>query len=411
MAEKKTLTDTVVKGLRPREKPYEMRDAKLGGFLLRVQPTGRMSYYVQYDRAKRVLIGRADVLKPAEARAKAKEILGDVAKGLDPLADKRKAKVHTLESYLLNEYAPWVNAHHRNGEATIKLLKAQFFPAFGKCSLDEIMPLQIEKWRSVGLKAGAKPSSLNRYLNSLKAALARAVDWDMIKENPLARVKMLPADNQPTARFLSDDEEGRLRAALGDREARIIAKRASANSWRQERGYELLSDFEGRYADHIKPLVLLSINTGLRRGELFNLKRADVDLDRGTITVTGTTSKTGQTRHVSLNSEAAKVLSGWMAQSEGSLVFPSKNGDRLNNVSSAWRNLIKDAGITGFRWHDMRHHFASRLVMTGVDLNTVRELLGHSDIKMTLRYAHLAPAVKAAAVEKIVRRNAPDGET
>mgnify|MGYP000255656077 FL=1 len=83
-----------------------------------------------------------------------------------------------------------------------------------------------------------------------------------------------------------------------------------------------------------------------------------------------------------------------------SLVFPSPvSGKMLNNVKKAWLAVLRDAGIENFRWHDMRHDFASQLVMKGIDLNTVRELMGHSDLKMTLRYAHLAPDNKLRAVE------------
>jgi len=74
----------------------------------------------------------------------------------------------------------------------------------------------------------------------------------------------------------------------------------------------------------------------------------------------------------------------------------------MTDVKTAWLELLKSAGIVGFRWHDMRHDFASRLVMAGVPLNTVRDLLGHADIKMTLRYAHLAPDSKAAAVDQLI---------
>jgi site-specific recombinase XerD len=85
---------------------------------------------------------------------------------------------------------------------------------------------------------------------------------------------------------------------------------------------------------------------------------------------------------------------------DGVFLFPSINGEKLFDMpKKPWLAALKEADITGFRWHDMRHHFASRLVMAGIDLNTVRELLGHSDLKMTLRYAHLAPEHKAAAVK------------
>lgn len=101
--------------------------------------------------------------------------------------------------------------------------------------------------------------------------------------------------------------------------------------------------------------------------------------------------------------EAYKVLDQWhkkVEKKEG-LVFPSKNNQPFNHVKRSWGSLLKKANIFQFRWHDLRHHFASKLVMAGVDLNTVRELLGHSDIAMTLRYAHLAPEHKVNAVRKI----------
>ena len=100
------------------------------------------------------------------------------------------------------------------------------------------------------------------------------------------------------------------------------------------------------------------------------------------------------------------MLARWMDQHPGEdedLVFPGKDGAPLTNVDSAWGSIVKAVKLQDFHWHDMRHHFASRLVMAGVDLNTVRELLGHADLKMTLRYAHLAPEHKAQAVAKLVR--------
>ena len=137
----------------------------------------------------------------------------------------------------------------------------------------------------------------------------------------------------------------------------------------------------------------------MRRGELFNLKWADVNFVGKIVTVVGATAKSGKTRHLPLNDEALYTLQQWYTQRKKSeLVFPSYDGERMDNISTSWERLIKDAKIEHFRFHDCRHDFASKLVMAGVDLNTVRELLGHSDIKMTLRYAHLAPAKLAAAV-------------
>ncbi|MCY1456797.1 Tyrosine recombinase XerD [compost metagenome] len=127
-----------------------------------------------------------------------------------------------------------------------------------------------------------------------------------------------------------------------------------------------------------------------------------MNLQTKTITVAGEGAKTAETRHIPLNAEALATLEAWKKQGDpGGYVFPGQDGERMTDVKTAWLELLKNAGVEDFRWHDMRHDFASRLVMAGVPLNTVRDLLGHGDIKMTLRYAHLAPDSKAAAVELI----------
>jgi integrase len=154
------------------------------------------------------------------------------------------------------------------------------------------------------------------------------------------------------------------------------------------------------------------VNTGVRRGELLSLTWADVALtgDNPHITVhtKDPNSRSVHTRHIPLNTEVLGVLKSWRAVHPGQdRVFAIDTG-----FKSAWKSLLKRAQITRFRWHDLRHHFASRLVQEGVPLNTVRDLMGHADIKMTLRYAHLAPDQRRQAVELLVRPSTPvKGET
>ena len=104
-----------------------------------------------------------------------------------------------------------------------------------------------------------------------------------------------------------------------------------------------------------------------------------------------------------MNDEAARVLRAWYPCSGSDvLVFPGPTGEPMADLKTAWCKVATAAALHDFTFHDLRHTFASKLVQAGVDLNTVRELLGHADIRMTLRYAHLAPEHKAAAVAKLV---------
>ena len=180
-------------------------------------------------------------------------------------------------------------------------------------------------------------------------------------------------------------------------------ERINANQWRADREYPLYPEFSDDFCDHLMPMVLLSINTGLRQGELFHLDWSMVNLSEGSLILAGGITKNSSSRYIPLNDEAKHIMQRLYNKSvtkEG-LVFPSKNNQPFNNIKRSWSAVLKKAQITQFRWHDLRHHFASKLVMAGVDLNTVRELLGHSDIKMTLRYSHLAPEHKVNAVRKI----------
>ena len=229
----------------------------------------------------------------------------------------------------------------------------------------------------------------------------RAIDWGLLKDHPMRNVKKLKVDEDAKIRYLVPEEAQRLRDAMDNREMKHRADRERFNQWRRRRGYEEFPAF-ATFTDHLKPIVLLALNTGMRRGELFNLKWDDVNFAGRILTVVGETAKSGKTRHIPMNEEVFSVLRALYEQrKESELVFPGADGGRLDNISTSWENLIKSAKIKKFRFHDLRHDFASKLVMAGVDLNTVRELLGHADIKMTLRYAHLAPEKLASAVAKL----------
>jgi integrase len=282
------------------------------------------------------------------------------------------------------------------------------FPDFKNKQLHEITPWLVEKWRSQRLKSDIKPSTINRELTDLKSCFQKAVEWKILKSHPIKEVKLSRVDNNAAPRYLSDTEETKLMEAIDTREQELVQARNNGNAWRKQRNYKLLPDLSQLpYADHLKPMFLLSLNTGMRRGEVFHLQWSQVDLEAKRVTVSGSTAKSGKTRHIPLNQTAVTVLRQWQEQCPTEQVYVFENdGNPFNNVSKAWNTVFTNSGIPHFRWHDIRHTFASRLVMAGVDLNTVRELLGHSNYEMTLRYAHLAPEHKANAVERLVKHEA-----
>ena len=400
--------------LEPREKPYEVMDETLPGFMLRVLSSGSMTYSLRYrspnGKRNRIKLGSTKVLSPIQARDKAKQLLAAVTQGEDPASAQRSGNSHTLRSFIREEYGEWLCANRKSGEVMLSKLESGC-AALLDTRLGDFNARSVEKWRSKRLADGAGKVSLNRNLAYLKAALSRAADWEYIEGRPLRSVKPFKEDTGGKVRYLTPDEEGRLLEALDEREEEIRTERDSANAWRRERGYAEMPNLRAViFADHLKPMTLLSMHTGLRRGEVFSLEWVDVDFAHCDLVVMAKTAKSGKSRHVPLNGVARKVLEDWKEQSEGTgLVFPNSEGKRFDNIRRAWGSLLDRAGIDNFRWHDLRHHFASKLVMAGVDLNTVRELLGHSDLKMTLRYAHLAPEHKAEAVERLVPEEKSDG--
>jgi len=367
---RKTLTRTDVDSAKPKESAYRLWDAKVPGLCLRILPSGIKTFEAHLARGISRRLGRHPILTLDAARAHAKVALGGPAEAAP------KSKSDTFGDFLDDSYGPWVEAERKAGAATLANLKAQFADYLKK-PLSAITAWNVEKFKADRLRAGIKPATVNRDLVRIRACLSKAVEWKVLAEHPLRSVKRAKGADDSRTRFLSKPEEKRLRDAL--------------------------EKLKLRRRDHLRPMVLLAINTGLRRGELFSLTWGDVSIPRATLTVTAASAKGQVARHVPLNKEAITTLRAWKPKEakHDDLVFPGPGGGRMTNVNKSWAFLVEKAKLEDFRFHDMRHHFASRLVMEGVDLYVVKELLGHSDFAMTQRYSHLAPEHKAAAVAKL----------
>jgi site-specific recombinase XerD len=243
---------------------------------------------------------------------------------------------------------------------------------FGNRIAESITPQEINRWLS---GQGWSEGTINRHRSTFSLVFRLGIEARKLKENPVRQVKRRKEDNGRT-RFLSDDEETKLRAVIAS-----------------------------RYSQHMSELDI-ALNTGLRRGEQYALTWRDVNFPGRMLTVSQT--KNGETRHVRLNSAALSAFAELYRTSPGSgYVFTNRLGERLLKGRHWFEPAISEARINDFTWHCLRHTFASRLIMNGVDLRTVQQLMGHKTIQMTVRYAHLAPEHQLAAVEKLCSTVAP----
>jgi integrase len=354
---------------------------------------------VELQRGMKRRLGDADVMTLTKARKSALKLLQrhDDGEKIESRLDQNP----TLKSFVEDTYQPWVDQNLKRGSESVNRLLRSAEP-LGSTRLDKLSEVQIERWKMQRLKSGLAASTVRRDLTELKAALTRAVKWGYITSNPARHVKV-KVETHHRVRYLTDNERTALLDALEERDRKRRKSRRSGNVFRLERGYQTKPEL-GDFTDYLTPLILLVMNTGLRRSEALSLTWGQTTLvDNPHLTVLAAHAKSGKTRHVPLNSSAVEVLKRWRKQSEQKgLVFPNPAGGQLKSIKTAWGKLMKDAKIKDFRFHDLRHDFASRLVMNGVDLYRVKELLGHGSIEVTQRYAHLAPHTLAEAVEVLV---------
>jgi integrase len=355
-------------------------------------------------------IGSADAVTVAQARDLARAFLAKLAAGENPHRHEPKPNNIKLGE-LVDIYEPWVYANKKGGMHTVSMLRAAFEFLLKKRVIDLKVEV-LETWQAQQVNGGRKKATTNRYCAALKALLSWGVDKGKITVNPLIRLKpQKETDSEPIIRYLTKAEYARLMTALDEREAKMRDGRDSHNIWLKGRRLPLMPAMKGEYADYLKPLVILALNTGARRGGLFGLKWSDVDLENKIILFRAANAKSEKPLRVHLNSTAVDMLSKWRLQNahkgKDDYIFSSpKTGGRLTNINKSWAALMKSAQIEDFRFHDTRHNYASDLIQAGNDIYTVKKLLGHSNIKITEKYAHLNDEQLAAAVESVVKKRA-----
>jgi site-specific recombinase XerD len=243
---------------------------------------------------------------------------------------------------------------------------ATLLPIMGGIRIDRLTPPRIDEILAQ-VAAGRSGSTVNRYRSFMSSCFTFAMKRNLLQSNPCTRVGRWK-ENKARTRFLLPDEQGRL--------VRVL---------------------QGDPVEHHEWEFRLAIRTGMRRGEQFHAKWADVHVDESFMTVKG---KTGE-RHVRLNKDAKEALEKLRAiTGEKEFVIPDANGGAMRDTRKWFRAALREANVRNFRWHDLRHTFASRGIMDGVDLRAMQELLGHSTLAMTEKYAHHSKEHLQRAVEK-----------
>lgn len=403
------LTKTfIAERIKPTGERQTFRDAECRGLILRVGATGKMSWAYDYRNAagkrQTYTIGTVEQFDPGRAR-----LVVEKVRGTDPAGQKRevriedaKAESRTVRKFVEGRY--WTDhlISRKSGRDTQKRILSAWEPIAD----EDMATLDVQdviQHRADRLADELTPQTLNRDRTALLALMNKAVEWRVIDRNPLDDPAFKPLDT-------ADDKRVRW---LGQRDEYEDVRDAQGKKL-NERTRFMQALEHAETPPHLRRLCVLALNTGLRRGELFRLRWENVSIQRAEIKVAAADAKSNRTRHVTLNQTAVAVLqeladerdeAARRAKAAGEpvklarYVFVNSDTDKpFVTLKKSWAAVVERAGLVDFTFHDQRHDFASRLVQAGVNLYEVRDLLGHSSITLTERYAHLAPHQKRAAV-------------
>jgi len=311
------------------------------------------SYYVDfYHEGRRV---RKAVGSRRDAENALSAVKADILRGEYRFKRERKIRFEDFAKEYI-EFAKVNKKSWRRDETSLKNLKAHF----KNMLFSKITPRNIEEYKKKRIEE-VKGSTINRELALLKFMFSLAKKWKLVDENPVKEVKFFQ-EQKIEMKILNRDEINRLIDTS---------------------------------SDHLKPIIKIALNTGMRKGEILNLRWSDIDFDKYFIFIKE--SKSGKMRKVPMNSIVSSALNSIERKSEFVFYNPKTNG-HLRDFKTAFKAACRRAGIEDLRFHDLRHSAATFMVQGGIDLVTVKEILGHSSIEMTMRYAHPTPENKRKAV-------------
>ncbi len=261
-----------------------------------------------------------------------------------------------------------VNKTPKSYERDILSLRGHLVPVFGNRYLHELRVETIESYKARRLTK-VKPATVNRELSCLRAMLNKAVQMGYLTDSPMKGIKLLKEPPE-RVRYLTVDEVRKLLEAC---------------------------------SEHLRPIVVCALHTGMRREEILGLKWANVDFDNRMILLEKT--KNNQRRMIPLSGVLCLVLK--KLPRRGEYVFCNEKGERFGDVRKSFKTALRRATITDFRFHDLRHTFASHLTMSRCNVRTVQQLLGHTTIRTTMKYSHLSKEYLEEAVNLVGGKFSP----
>jgi len=291
-----------------------------------------------------------------------------VAEGKFNLAEVRKTPLFAkFANRYLEEYSKINKMSWKRDEQSMKHLNK----FFGNKRISQISPFSVQSYKSKRSKEKTwygKPitkATVNRELACLRAIMNMAIDAGYMSENPVSKAKLFKEDTKIN-RVLTEEEF-----------------------------IKLLN----HSAKHLKYILEAALFTGMRLSEVLNLRWQDINISEGYLVATKT--KNGEMREIPINENLKMTFEQIERHPDSDFVFTKNNGEKFTSIKTAFKSAIVRAGIEPLRFHDLRHSFASHLVMNGVDLVTVKELLGHKSINMTMRYSHPTTEHKVKAVNSL----------
>ncbi len=280
----------------------------------------------------------------------------------------------TLDAFMIDHYFPHAKIHKRSHKRDDQLYRIRIKPKFGDLVLSAINRREVQAFQNGLLKEGLSPASADHHVKLMRRVCNLAVQWEMLEKNPLKGIELYMVDNQ-VENYLDQEQLARL--------------------------VDVLRTDENRMACCI---VMFLISTGARLNEALTATWKNVNVEGGVWKVDASLSKSKKSRSIPLNDSALWVLEQLESKGKSTYLFPSPakaKDDKdaaYTTITRAWYRLRKKAKVPNVRLHDLRHSFASLLVSGGRSLYEVQQILGHSDPKVTMRYAHLsAKALQEAA--------------